>query len=133
MITYRKKRTSVARIPDGTSNTVMFAESAGTLFNNGDASFPGNLWTNMSWGGGVWYSVYGICPNSNKPPGQNCSTLPGGLGLSVFTAGSTHAGGVCQMVFGDGSVRGISAPTIDSRTLGYLTGIQDGQVQNSSF
>ena len=133
MITYANKKTSISRIPDGTSNTIMFVEQAGTLFNNGDTSFPGNLWTNMSWGGGVWFSAYGICPNSNSPPGQNCSKLPGGLGLSVFAAGSAHTGGICQMAFGDGSVRSLNAQAIDSRSLGILAGIQDGQVQSADF
>jgi prepilin-type N-terminal cleavage/methylation domain-containing protein len=41
--------------------------------------------------------------------------------------GSSHAGGVCQFVYGDGSVRGIP-PGIDPQTLALLGSISDGQV-----
>lgn len=132
MMSYFKKRVSVGRIPDGTSNTIMFAETAGGLNSVGDPNFDGKWW-NVSWGGGVWWSAYGICPNSSSPPGQNCNNTPGGLGLSVFVAGSTHAGGIVQMAFGDGSVHGISAKAIDSLSLSYLVGIQDGVVQPTDF
>ena len=132
MMTYFKNRVSVARIPDGTSNTIMFAESAGGLLNNGDASFPGAKWTTMSWGGGVWWSAYGICPSSASVAGFNCQS-GAGLNQSVFTAGSLHAGGIVNMAFGDGSVHGINASAIDYNSLRYLTGIQDGEVQGFEF
>jgi prepilin-type N-terminal cleavage/methylation domain-containing protein len=41
--------------------------------------------------------------------------------------GSSHAGGVCQFVYGDGSIRGI-VPSIDPQTLALLGSINDGQV-----
>jgi prepilin-type N-terminal cleavage/methylation domain-containing protein/prepilin-type processing-associated H-X9-DG protein len=132
MMTYFKKRLSVGRIPDGTSNTIMFAETAGGLNSVGDPNFD-NKWWNMSWGGGVWWSAYGICPNSTSPPGQNCNNTPAGLGLSVFVPGSTHAGGIVQMAFGDGSVKGMNVRAIDSLSLSYLVGIQDGMVQPTDF
>lgn len=41
--------------------------------------------------------------------------------------GSSHAGGVCYFLYGDGSIRGI-APSIDPQTLALLGSINDGQV-----
>jgi len=41
--------------------------------------------------------------------------------------GSSHAGGVCQFAYGDGSVRGIP-PGTDPQTLALLGSISDGQV-----
>jgi len=124
---YAKQKTSVANLADGTSNTIAFAEAAGGL--QGNTTGTGNVWTNFSWGGGQWWSAFGICPSSSN---GNCSKDPAGLGLSVQLAGSTHAGGVCNMAFGDGSVRGI-ASSIDFLSLSYLAGKGDGMVQGTDF
>jgi prepilin-type N-terminal cleavage/methylation domain-containing protein/prepilin-type processing-associated H-X9-DG protein len=130
---YYKKKVSVAQIPDGTSNTIMFAECAGGLYNPQSAPFTTATWTDWSWGGGQWWSAYGICPNSNAAGvGINCQT-GAGLGLSFVVAGSTHAGGVVNMAFADGSVHGINAGGIDVLSLSYLTGMADGEVQGFDF
>jgi len=127
MFGYQKQRTSVANIPDGTSNTIAFAEAAGGPQNNVAGTAP--VWTNFSWAGGVWYSAYGICPS--PAGGSNCPTT--GLRLSVQLAGSAHAGGICQMVFGDGSVRSVAVGSMDFLSLDYLAGKGDGLIQGSDF
>jgi prepilin-type N-terminal cleavage/methylation domain-containing protein/prepilin-type processing-associated H-X9-DG protein len=131
---YYKSKESLGRVPDGTSNTLMFAECAGGLFGVGGDPFFGNpTWTMNAWAYGVWWSGYGICPNASSPPGQNCINTPGASGLSVFAAGSLHAGGVCNVAFADGSVRGLNAPALDSLSLYYLAGVRDGEIQGADF
>ncbi len=127
---YFKNKVSVGRIPDGTSNTIMFAECAGGLFSGG-APFANNIWTDWSWGGGQWWAAYGICPNNNGV-GINCQA-GAGLGLSWVVAGSTHAGNVIQMAFADGSVHNINPSGMDIFILSYLTGMQDGETQGIDF
>ncbi len=129
---YYLSRESVGRVPDGTSNTIMFAECAGGLFNGGSPF--GTRWTQNAWGWGVWWSAYGICPNPNRAgPGQNCSTSAQGRGVSVFAAGSMHPGGALNVALADGSVKGLNAPRMDSLSLSYLTGVRDGLVQGTDF
>jgi prepilin-type N-terminal cleavage/methylation domain-containing protein/prepilin-type processing-associated H-X9-DG protein len=132
---YYKSKVSLAAIPDGTSNTLAFVECAGGLLSiGGDPFFGSPHWTNHAWASGVWWSGYGICPNTVPGgPGQNCNNAAGGLGLSVFAAGSTHAGGICNVTMGDGSVRSLNAQTIDTLSLVYLAGIRDGEIQSPDF
>jgi prepilin-type N-terminal cleavage/methylation domain-containing protein/prepilin-type processing-associated H-X9-DG protein len=131
---YVKRKVSIGQIPDGTSNTIMWAECAGGLLNLGDPNFPGSVWTDWSWGGGQWWSAYGVCPNSNvQSVGINCNFNAGGLGLSWVVAGSTHAGSIVNMAFADGSVHGINVAGIDVLSLSYLTGMADGEVQGFEF
>jgi prepilin-type N-terminal cleavage/methylation domain-containing protein/prepilin-type processing-associated H-X9-DG protein len=130
---YYKSKESLARVPDGTSNTLMFVESAGGLDGiGGDQFFSAPHWTMQAWAGALWWSAYGICPNSNGA-GPFCSTAAGGQGLFFLGAGSLHAGGICNVAFADGSVRGINAAGIDSLSLTYLAGTRDGQIQGADF
>jgi prepilin-type N-terminal cleavage/methylation domain-containing protein/prepilin-type processing-associated H-X9-DG protein len=129
---YYNSKESLARVPDGTSNTLMFTECAGGLTDPGDPLI-GVKWTMQAWAWGVWFSADGICPNPSAPPGQNCNNTPAGRGLSVFAAGSLHANNICNVAMADGSVRGLNARAIDSYSLSYLTGTQDGQVQGTDF
>jgi prepilin-type N-terminal cleavage/methylation domain-containing protein/prepilin-type processing-associated H-X9-DG protein len=131
---YYNSRESLARVPDGTSNTVMFAECAGGIFDltNSDPNI-GKKWLMNAWAWGVWFSANGICPNPNSPPGQACDNSPEGRGLSVFAAGSTHANNVVNVALADGSVKGLSPRAIDSLSLSYITGTKDGQVQGTDF
>ena len=131
---YYKSRESLANVKDGTSNTLMFVECAGgTHVISGDAFFGTSHWTMNAWAWGVWWSGFGICPNTIVGgPGQNCNAS-GATGLSVFSAGSLHTGGVCNIAMADGSVRGLNVPNIDSLSLVYLAGVRDGIVQGTDF
>jgi prepilin-type N-terminal cleavage/methylation domain-containing protein/prepilin-type processing-associated H-X9-DG protein len=133
---YYKSKESVGRVPDGTSNTLMFVENAGGLFSsNTDPNFAAPKWTMNAWAWGVWWSGYGVCPNSNAPnaPGQNCSTAAGGLNLSLYAAGSLHAGNICNVAMADGSVKGLNFRSIDRLSLAYLAGTKDGEIQGTDF
>jgi len=134
---YYRAKESLGAIPDGTSNTLMFTENAGTTHRIGasDPFFNQFVWTQNAWAGAVWWSAYGICPNGNSPnaPGQNCGTRADTLGLSLFTPGSLHANNICNTVMADGSVKGLNVRNIDSLSLAYLCGIQDGEVQSTDF
>jgi prepilin-type N-terminal cleavage/methylation domain-containing protein/prepilin-type processing-associated H-X9-DG protein len=129
---YYDSRESLGRVPDGTSNTVLFAECAGGLLNVGDPLI-GTKWTMNAWAWGVWHSAYGICPNASSPPGQNCNNSAAGRGLSVFAAGSLHANNLCNVALADGSVKGLNTRAIDSLSLSYLTGARDGVIQGTDF
>jgi len=133
---YYKSKEGPATIADGTSNTLMFVENAGGMFRSaGDQFFGTNMWTMNAWAWGIWWSGYGVCPNSNAPngPGQNCSTVAGGLNLSPYTVGSLHANGICMMGLADGSVKGMNVFNMDSLTVAYLAGIRDGEIQSTDF
>jgi prepilin-type N-terminal cleavage/methylation domain-containing protein len=107
---YYNSKEKLGAIPDGASNTLMFVENAGGLNSvGGDQFFSNPQWWNHSWAGAVWWSPYGICPNSR------------------FT------GCNCNVAWGDGSVRGLNAPNIDSLSLAYLAGGRDGQLVSPDF
>jgi prepilin-type N-terminal cleavage/methylation domain-containing protein/prepilin-type processing-associated H-X9-DG protein len=130
---YYKSKESLSRISDGTSNTLMFVESAGGMLTGLSAPADTPKWTNQSWGGAIWYSSSGMCPN---PSYLNCApqilTPSIRYNSSVFAAGSKHAGGLCNVAMADGSVRGINA-SIDSLALAYLAGARDGEIQSPDF
>jgi prepilin-type N-terminal cleavage/methylation domain-containing protein/prepilin-type processing-associated H-X9-DG protein len=129
---YYKSKEGVGRTPDGTSNTIMFVESAGGMLTG--LSAPGDVprWTNQTWAGAIWWSSAGICPNAQF---ANCTwnQSPPPYASPVFAAGSRHTGGLCNVAMGDGSVRGLNAPNIDSLSLAYLAGTRDGEVQTPDF
>jgi prepilin-type processing-associated H-X9-DG protein len=118
-------------VPDGTSNTIMFVESAGGLDAiGGDQFFSAPHWTQQAWAGALWWSGYGMCPGTSS---QFCSTNPAGQGLFFLGAGSLHSGGICNVALADGSVRSLNAPAIDSLSLIYLAGVRDGEIQTTDF
>jgi prepilin-type N-terminal cleavage/methylation domain-containing protein/prepilin-type processing-associated H-X9-DG protein len=129
---YYKSKVTLVQITDGTSNTLMFVESAGGLDGPLDNIFATSQWTMQAWAGALWWSGYGICPNSNGA-GPFCSTAPGGQGLFFLGAGSLHTGGICNVAMADGSVRSLNAPGIDSLSLTYLAGARDGETQGTDF
>jgi prepilin-type N-terminal cleavage/methylation domain-containing protein/prepilin-type processing-associated H-X9-DG protein len=127
-----KAKVGLSNILDGTSNTLMFVESAGGMLTGLSAPADTPKWTNQAWGGAVWYSSAGICPNTSF---ANCTYNPNPppYASPVFAAGSMHAGGICNVAFADGSVRGLQTAGIDSLSLAYLAGIMDGEMQSPEF
>jgi prepilin-type N-terminal cleavage/methylation domain-containing protein len=131
---YYQSAETLARCTDGTSNTLFFVECAGGLFDNpGDPFFGTPKWTMNAWAWGLWWSGYGVCPNPNSPPGQNCINTAAGRGLSVFAAGSLHTQNICNVALADGSVKGLRVSGMDSLSLAYLAGARDGEVQGTDF
>jgi prepilin-type N-terminal cleavage/methylation domain-containing protein/prepilin-type processing-associated H-X9-DG protein len=129
---YYKSKEKVGRVPDGTSNTLMFVESAGGMLTGLSSPADTPKWTNQAWGGAIWWSSAGICPNASF---SNCTwnQSPPPYASPVFAAGSLHTGGICNVAMADGSVRGINAPNIDSLSLAYLAGARDGAIQSTDF
>jgi prepilin-type N-terminal cleavage/methylation domain-containing protein/prepilin-type processing-associated H-X9-DG protein len=116
-------KNSVGRTPDGTSNTMMFAEMAGGFIAwNGSGGIPSG-WSSPSWSTGPNYTSFGFCPDHTNP---NCD-FTNSLGLSFGTFDSKHAGNIINVAFGDGSVRQLS-PTIPFGLQLALGGIADGVV-----
>jgi prepilin-type processing-associated H-X9-DG protein len=118
-------KSSVARVPDGTSNTMMWAEYAGGFIDWAGSGGRPSGWSTGSWSSGPNYTGFGVCPNRTN---GNCDFATSG-GLSYGTFGSKHAGNILNVAFGDGSVRQIS-PTIDFAPWVYLSGIRDAHVVN---
>jgi prepilin-type N-terminal cleavage/methylation domain-containing protein/prepilin-type processing-associated H-X9-DG protein len=131
---YYNSKEALARVSDGTSNTLMFGECAGGLITvSGDPFFGTPKWTMNAWAGALWWSAYGVCPNADPAAGPNCVNTPAGKGLSVFVPGSLHTGNLCNFVMGDGSVKALNVKNLDSLSLAYLAGVRDGEIQGTDF
>ncbi len=110
---------------DGTSNTIMVAETLRNVING-----VAQTWGYAKWvGSGVdpawWRGINDrMCCGWDSPPNAR-PQLPSRLG-EWSTAGSLHPGGA-QFTFGDGSVRMIS-DSVEILTLQRLAFIADGQV-----
>ncbi|MBN9119951.1 MAG: DUF1559 domain-containing protein, partial [Planctomycetes bacterium] len=109
-----KNKMKIVGITDGTSNTVMFLESAG-------GNVSGNWWGNWYGMNGI-VSAFGMCPDTTN---TNCDFSAQGKGLGVGLPGSFHASNRINVAFGDGSVRSLS-PTLDFTTYVYICGAADG-------
>ena len=115
-------KTTLGRVPDGTSNTLLYGEYCGgwiiTNFsvNDGSVGVPSG-WISAHWGCGPNFTCFGL--------DQSPQTTDGMHGWPFFA--SLHAGNIVQFAFADGSVRKIS-PQIDFPTFLALGGYQDGVV-----
>jgi prepilin-type N-terminal cleavage/methylation domain-containing protein len=120
LFAYNSKN-SLARVPDGTSTSLLFLEYAGG-FGEGDG---GSGWYAAGWSWGFNYIAFGLCPDGNNP---NCPR-PGGpeLGLSHYCFGSLHPGGIIQAAYADGSVRQMR-PGMSLNLISALAGFSDGDV-----
>jgi prepilin-type N-terminal cleavage/methylation domain-containing protein/prepilin-type processing-associated H-X9-DG protein len=114
-----QSRNTLAKIPDGTSTTLMYGEAPGGYGGSSSIGWLGNAWIM-----GQVNLEFQLCPNPNNP---NCDFSGPGQGMGYGIFGSVHPAGRVNFVFCDGSVRSISA-TIDFATLVYLGGMADGQV-----
>jgi len=124
-----RSKTKLLAIGDGTSNTMMYGEVAG--------GWVGSVTETMDYNwisGGHQVTKFGIAPGANLPTSQ--------LGSGYQFLKSGHTGGICQFVFGDGSVRAVRAGSTLSRNpttagsdwyvLQAMAGMNDGQVYNIS-
>lgn len=125
LLTYQSKN-SLANVPDGSSNTILFAEWVGGTINWGGSGGIPNGVSGNSWSCGFCYSGFaGPSPIGSLDGGDPNKS-------QWFTFGSNHTQHICNCAFADGSVRGIS-PSIDFTTWVYLTGFQDGAVISGDY
>ena len=100
---------------DGTSNTIMWGEYAGSWIVWGGAGGIPDGTVGASWVAGQMYSGSGspVCGHSTDPNAED-----------YFLFNSQHTN-VVNFCFADGSVRGLS-PSISYSTWSYLTTFDDG-------
>jgi prepilin-type N-terminal cleavage/methylation domain-containing protein/prepilin-type processing-associated H-X9-DG protein len=120
---------SLARVPDGTSNTMMIAEFCGA-YATGQAQPQTNGWNSGCWTNTPLSVLFGTCPDPNNSTalGGNCEysqDAGGGLG-SGFTIGGWHNGSF-NVAFADGSVRLLKVG-LDQNLLISLAGYNDGDI-----
>jgi prepilin-type N-terminal cleavage/methylation domain-containing protein/prepilin-type processing-associated H-X9-DG protein len=113
LFTY-ESRTSLSKVPDGTSNTILFGEYAGcNMVWNGSGGIedgPGTL----SWAFGFMYSGFGAPTINNMAASNN---------FQFFSSNHISAVNFC---FADGSVHGLS-PNINFTTYYLLSCYNDGR------
>jgi type II secretory pathway pseudopilin PulG len=114
-------RTTLDKITDGTSNTLMVGEKH---------VHPDGMGLNRMFS--TW-QYDNSCYNGDSPfssarvagPGYPIASRPDELFTDNWVFGSWHTDGICQFVMCDGSVHGLS-PTVDTAILGYLANRNDG-------
>ena len=112
---------SLAKVPDGTSTTIMYGEYAGGWINWGGGGGLPNGPSGASWSVGFDYSGFNS-PATGDPTNQNSTA-------EWYNFGSTHTAGIVNFCFADGSVQHLRAG-MDFSTWVYLTGFEDGVVVN---
>lgn len=119
LFTYQSS-TSLAKVPDGTSNTFLFIEYVGGFIGWGGSGGIQSGVSGGGWGCGFNYTGFG----GPSPSGsQNDAS-----GNSYWYAfGSDHTNHMVNVCYADGSVREIS-PSIDFSTWVYLSCYRDGVV-----
>jgi prepilin-type processing-associated H-X9-DG protein len=122
--------TSLAHVPDGVGNTLLFSEFCGSYL-TGQATQPSlNGWCSASWTTNGITVAYGTCPDPNNRTdvGGLCDfSQDGGYGLgSGGTLGGWHNGRF-HVAFADGSVRTLKVG-LSKQLLYSLAGYKDGDV-----
>jgi prepilin-type N-terminal cleavage/methylation domain-containing protein len=98
----RQGKFRIGNIPDGTSNTLMFAEKLGGCTSDNGAlwAFPGPAWGNQY---AALFANQPAYPSWNQPPQFGIIQMQCDFGRAT----ALHTGS-CQVVMADSSVRGVS-------------------------
>jgi prepilin-type N-terminal cleavage/methylation domain-containing protein len=113
---YHNSKQKLAACPDGTSNTILFAEMQGGIINWGGSGGIPNGPSAPSWTAGFNYTGFG------SPYAGPITTTP----WYVFSSAHTN---IIQCCWGDGSVRAVRHQ-LDFSTWVYMSGVADGVVIN---
>jgi len=108
-------------VKDGLSKTLLAGEKFVPNAYMGDPLYGDGSFMNDD---GPGNAIRQTGPGYPLVTSENDETIPWQDVQNLF--GSVHAGGVCQFVLGDGSVRAIE-PSANTTVLGYLANINDGQ------